>query len=133
MWLLVILLMGAVASTSKATDMPRRTRGLLSDDATGLTFSHPGGPSAAAEAEFLFEEIFTRRAYLRHGITIPPPPAIPIVIDAGANIGLFALLALNENSSCRVLAIEPSPAAFGCLENNLSHVGGATCRRAAAP
>ena len=36
-------------------------RGLMRDDALGITFEHCG----ADEAEFLYEEIVTRRAYLQ--------------------------------------------------------------------
>eukprot|EP00966_Prymnesium_polylepis_P046120 1067991-Prymnesium_polylepis.1 len=86
----------------------------LMEDADGLVFEylHEG------EAEFLYEEIFTRRSYLRAGVVVPPCGA-PVVVDVGANIGLFALLALRDNPCARVIAVEPASAAFAVLERNL--------------
>ena len=65
-------------------------RGLMRDDALGITFEHCG----ADEAEFLYEEIFTRRAYLQGGVQFPltnTPSEPAVVVDVGANIGLFSL------------------------------------------
>ncbi|KAL3893103.1 MAG: hypothetical protein SGPRY_014469 [Prymnesium sp.] len=81
------------------------------EDSHGLTFQclHAG------EAEFLYEEIFTRRSYLQHGVHIPPPSSppttpspspFPTIVDVGANIGLFSLLALRENPCSRLDADE---------------------------
>ena len=66
-------------------------RGLMTDD-DGLTFEYLD----ADEAAFLYEEIFTRRSYLRHGVHIDKAGS-PVILDAGANIGLFGLLCLREN------------------------------------
>ena len=97
-------------------------RGLMTDD-DGLTFEYLD----ADEAAFLYEEIFTRRSYLRHGVHIDKAGS-PVILDAGANIGLFGLLCLRENPAARIFAVEPSPAAFGCLERNLgANSAGAAC------
>lgn len=59
-----------------------------------------------------FYEIFARRLY-------QPPPAIartlaatarPLVVDLGANIGMFGLDALTQYENARVVAFEPDPA-----------------------
>ena len=52
----------------------------------------PGGLHVAclsrSEAFFLHREIFSNRCYQRRGISLPPGA---VVVDAGANIGLFSL------------------------------------------
>ena len=98
----------------------------LIEDGHGLTFQHLG----RAEAEFLYEEIFVRRAYFQSGVSLPATGQ-PTVVDVGANIGLFSLACHRANRRCRLVAVEPAPAAFAVLERNLSHVSGATCVRQA--
>lgn len=54
--------------------------------------------------------------YLRHGIELGPAP---VVIDAGANIGLFALRVLERcGGDATVLAFEPVPPIIAVLERN---------------
>jgi len=98
----------------------------LIEDSHGLQFQHLG----RAEAEFLYQEIFVRRAYFQSGVSLPATGQ-PTVVDVGANIGLFSLACHRANPRCRLVAVEPAPAAFAVLERNLSHVGGATCVRQA--
>jgi len=98
----------------------------LMTDAEGLTFAHVD----AEEAAFLYEEIFVRQAYFQHGITLPRTGA-PVVLDCGANIGLFSLLCLRVNPRARVIACEPSPATFDLLESNLADAAHAQCFRIA--
>jgi FkbM family methyltransferase len=43
-----------------------------------------------------------------------------VVIDCGANIGLFSLYCLAKFQRCTVLAVEPIPAAHALLERNAS-------------
>ena len=97
----------------------------LLEDGNGLTFEYL--PGTAAEAEFLYEEIFTHRNYLAHGVEISPTATEPVVIDVGANIGLFSLLALQCNQSARIFAIEPAQEAYGVLERNLASNECARC------
>lgn len=42
---------------------------------------------------FLYGEIYQRRCYMQHGIKLQPGGT---VIDCGANIGLFSMLAAEE-------------------------------------
>ena len=92
------------------------TTQLMTDD-SGLTFEYVH----AEETAFLYEEIFTRRSYLQHGVCVAREGS-PVIVDAGANIGLFALACIQENPAARVFAVEPSPVAFHCLERNLATV-----------
>ena len=67
------------------------------------------------ETDYIYNEIFVLQAYLRHGITIRDGDCI---VDAGANIGLFTVFASRVARNLRIVAFEPNPAAFACLEAN---------------
>ncbi|MFD9816823.1 FkbM family methyltransferase [Streptomyces sp. NPDC059080] len=56
------------------------------------------------ESAFLYREIVTDRAYLRHGIALPDDA---VIVDVGANIGMFTLHAARHRPRARVLAVEP--------------------------
>lgn len=62
-------------------------------------------------------ESFGRNCYALERFDLPD---VPIVIDAGANIGAFTLRLLAERPRAQVICIEPSPQAFTVLRNNLS-------------
>ncbi|GAA3760286.1 hypothetical protein GCM10022402_42760 [Salinactinospora qingdaonensis] len=75
----------------------------------GLSWHEPEGALLVAqlnrtETDFLYREIFSDNAYLRHGITIP---ADGVVVDVGANIGMFSLLAAASAPGVRIVAVEP--------------------------
>ncbi|MEW6301938.1 MAG: amino acid adenylation domain-containing protein [Verrucomicrobiota bacterium] len=74
------------------------------------------------ETDYIYHEIFVLQAYLRHGITIRDGD---VIVDAGANIGLFTVFASRLARSLRVLAFEPNPAAFACLKANAEAYGAA--------
>ncbi|MFD3497951.1 FkbM family methyltransferase [Streptomyces sp. NPDC058678] len=57
-----------------------------------------------SETDFLHREIFAQNAYFRHGITLPPSA---VVVDAGANIGMFTLAVAQRSPGARVIAVEP--------------------------
>ncbi|GGK76621.1 FkbM family methyltransferase [Mangrovihabitans endophyticus] len=75
------------------------------------------------ETAFLYDEIFVRRSYLRHGIVLPDDA---VVVDVGANIGLFTLFVHHECAAARVYAFEPSPDAADALRRNVATHGPAT-------
>nr|UYH37519.1 amino acid adenylation domain-containing protein [Myxococcaceae bacterium MCy9487] len=112
----------AVPSQEQAHPLLRRVRwqkeGRL-DEATlrelpnGMAISHlnPG------ETDFLYEEIFQQRGYLRHGVTLRDGDC---VFDVGANIGLFTLFAAQQARDIRVFAFEPIPRIFDKLRMNLA-------------
>jgi len=72
------------------------------------------------ETDYIYNEIFVLQAYLRHGISIK---ADDCIVDAGANIGLFSVFASRLAPGVRVHSFEPNPAAFACLQANLSAWG----------
>ena len=75
------------------------------------------------ETDYLYDEIFTRQAYLRHGITVGDGAC---VIDAGANIGLFTIFVGTLAKDVRVFAFEPNPSVFERLELNAMAAGART-------
>ncbi len=77
------------------------------------------------ETDYIYNEIFTLQAYLRHGITIQDGDCI---VDAGANIGLFTVFASRVAQNLRIISFEPNPAAYACLKANAEAWGtGVTC------
>jgi FkbM family methyltransferase len=72
------------------------------------------------ETTFLHEEIFGARAYLRGGLSIPPGA---VVVDAGANIGMFTLFAHAEAPDATVLAFEPLLPLAEKLRQNVAEFG----------
>ena len=48
--------------------------------------------------------------------TLLPRTGNPIVLDMGANIGLFSLAVFRQNQGSRVIALEPAPDTFALLE-----------------
>jgi FkbM family methyltransferase len=65
--------------------------------------------------------VSTRRSYLQHGVCIKPGDWI---IDAGANVGMFALFAVQEAIDVKVLAFEPVEPIYNVLCRNCSSAGG---------
>lgn len=72
------------------------------------------------ETEYVYKEIFEDQCYLRHGIHLPKDA---VVIDIGANIGLFSLFVRSQSPRATVLAYEPSPAAYQALKANCEAYG----------
>ncbi|WP_330336111.1 FkbM family methyltransferase [Streptomyces sp. NBC_00557] len=73
-----------------------------------------------SEVDFIYNEIFVERAYLRHGIQLTDSSR---VVDAGANVGLFSLFVKREFPGARILAFEPIPAIHRALLENLDEHG----------
>ncbi|GMU64013.1 MAG: methyltransferase [Acidobacteriota bacterium] len=67
------------------------------------------------EALLLYSDLFEERSYFQHGVAIRPGDT---VVDVGANIGLFALLASLEAPDVRVLSLEPLPPIYSVLRAN---------------
>lgn len=69
----------------------------------------------AKSAAVLYAQVLD---YFRHGIEVRQGMT---VIDAGANVGLFALEVLQRCSSdCRALCFEPAPPTYAILRRNLA-------------
>jgi FkbM family methyltransferase len=60
-----------------------------------------------------FWQVFLRRVYSVSASDF-------LILDAGANIGLFALLAARESPSSRIIALEPFPSTFRRLVENVN-------------
>lgn len=70
-------------------------------------------------ASYLAREIFTNGTYSKPGFEIGPSD---VVVDVGANMGLFALWAAPQAPLGRVICIEPT-GVIGCLERSLAGSG----------
>jgi nonribosomal peptide synthetase DhbF len=69
------------------------------------------------ETEIIYREIFDEKVYARHGIEIRDGD---IVLDIGANIGLFALFVSRSGARANLFCFEPAPATFAVLERNVA-------------
>jgi FkbM family methyltransferase len=70
------------------------------------------GPSFVAQ----FHEIVVREIY-----SFDFPGAAPVIIDAGANIGVAVLWWRHRWPAARIIAFEPDPQVFRVLAQNLQH------------
>jgi 31-O-methyltransferase len=68
------------------------------------------------EAHMLHREIFGFNSYLAHGLTLRDGET---VLDVGANIGVFSTYMCKRFNNLKVLAWEPVPEVFRCLELNV--------------
>lgn len=73
------------------------------------------GPSAVLKS--LFQEIWLFERYKLPGYEIGPSD---VVVDVGANIGLFALYAASRAPGVRVVSYEPEPRNFAVLSRNIA-------------
>ncbi len=84
----------------------------------------PNGAAVAQlnknETDYIYQEIFGRQAYLRHGITIKDGDCI---FDVGANIGLFTLFANQIAKRPRLYSFEPNPEVYEILSANATLYG----------
>jgi FkbM family methyltransferase len=66
------------------------------------------------ETRLILDEILVDKLYFQEGVSISPGD---IVLDVGANIGVFALCAAKQGA--QVYAYEPIPATFELLQQNI--------------
>lgn len=71
----------------------------------------------STDTGFLYTEIFEQRCYEQHGVTIADGD---VIVDVGANIGLFALSAMERFERLEIVCVEPVPDIRACLERNVS-------------
>src|SRR5262249_39958978 len=67
------------------------------------------------EAEQFYSDIFEKQIYTTQGLELR---AGDVVLDVGANIGIFTLFA-GRLPGTRVYAVEPAPATFALLKLNV--------------
>ncbi|KAF4954488.1 hypothetical protein FGADI_5267 [Fusarium gaditjirri] len=77
----------------------------------GISFYHQG----EEEARWIFDEIFTQRCYDTVKLS-----GKPVIIDAGANIGLYTLFAKKNYPEAQVLAFEPARESGSIFNRNIS-------------
>jgi nonribosomal peptide synthetase DhbF len=111
-----------VAYVVPARDRAGAVRRLAGTDPDALRQVHtlPNGVEIfhqnKSETEFLFEEIFTKLAYLRNGITVRDGD---VIFDVGANIGMFTLFAGLRWPNATVYSFEPLPPLYESLRRNV--------------
>jgi phthiocerol/phenolphthiocerol synthesis type-I polyketide synthase E len=67
------------------------------------------------ELRHFYEDIFEKRVYAKNGITLPEAA---VVLDIGANVGLFTIFVQERWPSARVFCFEPSPPTYRLLCKN---------------
>ncbi|APW62348.1 FkbM family methyltransferase [Paludisphaera borealis] len=73
------------------------------------------------EARLLFDEIFNKQVYVRNGIELQEGD---VVVDVGANLGLFSLFLGETLRDVTLYAFEPVPDIFESLRLNTSRLEG---------
>ena len=76
-----------------------------------------GPATAKADIQYLHGEIFGQHCYERHGIRLADSR---VVVDVGANVGLFALRVLELAPAATIYCFEPAPPTHACLVQNLA-------------
>lgn len=71
----------------------------------------------ANETSYLYDEIFAKHSYVRHGIRLPDDAC---VFDVGANIGMFSMYIARRCRHPRIHAFEPLAPIADCLAANLA-------------
>jgi amino acid adenylation domain-containing protein/FkbM family methyltransferase len=88
------------------------------------TYELPNGMTVVQlnknETDFLYEELFQERFYLKHGIVLEKGAR---VFDVGANIGLFSLFVARECEDARIYAFEPLAPIYSVLQANVELYG----------
>lgn len=92
-------------------------------EATGLKFC-----SNQYEFRTLFDEIYIEGQY---AIDWELLPERPVVLDVGANVGIFASLVLSHRPHARVLCVEAAPALVDILTRNFADSTGVSVIAAA--
>ena len=73
-----------------------------------------------AETDHFYDDIFVKRVYARNNIHVDDGG---VVLDVGANIGMFTLFAAQTWPSARIYAFEPAPVMFEILRDNVARHG----------
>ncbi|MFY9646608.1 MAG: FkbM family methyltransferase [Terriglobales bacterium] len=89
----------------------------------GTVLSHPIGRGGFLEA---IVEVWLQHTYTSGFYSAADGD---VIVDAGANVGIFAIQMARQNRRCRVIALEPFPENFKYLEANVARarLGNITC------
>lgn len=74
-------------------------------------------PDSGGDTRFIYGEIFDQRCYERQGVTIGNGD---VIVDVGANVGLFALSVMERCREVMIVCVEPVPHIRACLERNIA-------------
>jgi FkbM family methyltransferase len=103
---------------------PRHQASMPLPPATAPRLRLPNGFLVAhqneAETLHFYDDIFSHRSYVKHGIAIRDGAC---VFDVGANIGLFTLFAHHEAKNVHIFAFEPAPPMYTLLRTNVADHG----------
>ena len=72
--------------------------------------------SSIEETEFIYNEVYVKQEYLRHGLTLED---VSCVFDIGANIGVFTLFVKAKNPRAVIHAFEPIQDTYDVLRLNV--------------
>lgn len=80
----------------------------------GTRICHPPGRAGLLEVvvELSLEQAYTAKFYR--------PADGDVIVDAGANVGIFAVLMARQNRRCRLIALEPFSENFRYLQANVA-------------
>jgi FkbM family methyltransferase len=80
----------------------------------GIRLIHPPGRHGLVEVvlEVWLQRIYTPGAFYR-------PRNGDVIVDVGANVGLFTVWMSRQNPGCRLVALEPFEENFRCLKANI--------------
>jgi len=117
-------LMSSITSAIRRLGLPVGIRSYLQVKAQRPTISlpelrHPVRLRPHTTDGLVFKQIFFAGEY-----DFQPPFQPKHIIDAGANIGLFAVLMASRYPDARILCVEPEPENFGLLQANTTHYAG---------
>jgi FkbM family methyltransferase len=86
----------------------------LAEGLDGVALRHPVGRAGLAGMilEICFEQVYTGSFY--------KPKSGDLIIDAGANVGVFSLLIAKQEPSSRIYAFEPFEENYNTLNDNVS-------------
>ncbi|MDI3287046.1 type I polyketide synthase [Polyangium sp. 15x6] len=73
-----------------------------------------------AETDHFYDDIFVKHVYYKNGIRLDEGA---VVLDVGANIGMFTLFVGKVCPSARVYSFEPAPPVFEILRENVERHG----------
>ncbi len=125
---LVAYLVADAACAAQLAAPPPRPRVASPEDAREAAgrdlYRLPNGMEVAylnrGETDFLYQEIFAERGYLKHGIRLAEGDC---VFDVGANIGMFTLFVGQQLRDVTVYAFEPMPRVHAALRRNVERYG----------
>jgi FkbM family methyltransferase len=72
-----------------------------------------------ADTQYIFDEVFGARIYHHDAFRLPNDS---VILDVGANIGIFAIWAHRTYRPASIQCYEASPRTFACLQDNAARL-----------